>query len=120
MATAATNLDSADPDVVKIDIKEPSQNSEHDETEPLQSAMDTDENIDYVLVYERCQEEEERDDESRERAETLQKMRVEFEKNLKKAGLKLTKLEPEIKTRELVRSWLFLVKTQTNKKCRSI
>jgi len=43
--------------------------------------------IDYVLVYERCPEDENKDEESKERAEVLEIMREEFEKSLSKAGL---------------------------------
>ena len=112
MATAALNLDSGDPNDVTIDLEETSQHTEDDATNPLQSAMDADENIDYVLVYERCQEEEKRD-ESREKAETRQKMRDEFEESLKIAGLELTKLEPEKTKRELVSSRLSEKQTKT-------
>lgn len=41
----------------------------------------------YVLVYERCPEDENKDEESKERAEVLEIMREEFEKSLSKAGL---------------------------------
>lgn len=120
MATAASSLDSADPEVVEIDM-EPSQHIEDDATKPLHRTMDADENFDYVLVYERCQEEEERDDKSRTTADKLQEMRNEFEENLRKAGLELRKPEPEKTTRQLVSSWLFSVKTkQTNKQKLSI
>ena len=125
MATAASSLDSADPKVVEIDMEpsdmEPSQHAEDDETEPLHRATDADENIDYVLVYERCPEEEEKD---KQRAKDLQTMRENFEKSLEDAGLKLTYPDPIPEKRQLVSSWLFLVKNkqtnkQTNKNCLS-
>lgn len=43
--------------------------------------------IDYVLVYERCQEKESEDDEAREKAEKLEDMRKSFEASLESAGL---------------------------------
>ena len=118
MATAASNLDSADPKVVEIDM-EPSLHVEDDETKPLHRTMDADENIDYVLVYERCQEEEEKD---KQTAKDLQTMREKFETSLVEAGLELTHPDPVPEKRQLViiSSWLFLVKNkQTNKNCLS-
>lgn len=43
--------------------------------------------IDYVLVYETCKEEEEKDQETKKEAETLAKLRRSYEKRLQKKGL---------------------------------
>lgn len=43
--------------------------------------------IDYVLVYERCQEKENKDEEAKEKAEKLEDMRRSFEASLESAGL---------------------------------
>lgn len=43
--------------------------------------------IDYVLVYETCKEEEEKDQESKKEAEALAKLRRSYEKRLQKNGL---------------------------------
>ena len=49
--------------------------------------------IDYVLVYERCQEKEDEDDESREKAENLEGMRKSFEASIENAGLIIDRVE---------------------------
>lgn len=49
--------------------------------------------IDYVLVYERCQEEEDEDEESRAKSEKLEEMRKAFETSLDKAGLLVERVE---------------------------
>ena len=49
--------------------------------------------IDYVLVYERCQEKEDEDEESRAEAEKLEGMRKAFEDSIKNAGLLVERVE---------------------------
>lgn len=49
--------------------------------------------IDYVLVYERCQEKEDKDEESREDAEKAENMRKAFEASLESAGLLIERVE---------------------------
>ena len=49
--------------------------------------------IDYVLVYERCQEKEDKNDESREKAENLEGSRKSFEASIKNAGLITKRVE---------------------------
>lgn len=49
--------------------------------------------VDYVLVYERCVEKENEDEESKEKAQKLEGMRTAFEESLKKAGLIIERVE---------------------------
>ena len=60
-------------------------------TEPsgCQEAYPRDEGLltDYVLVYETCKEEEEKDQETKKEAETLANLRRSYEKRLQKKGL---------------------------------
>ena len=49
--------------------------------------------IDYVLVYERCQEKEDEDEESRAKSEKLEEVRKAFETSLDKAGLLVERVE---------------------------
>lgn len=49
--------------------------------------------VDYVLVYERCEEKENEDEESKEKAQKLEGMRTAFEESLKKAGLIIERVE---------------------------
>ena len=98
----------ADRSHIKLDIGE-SHSDEGNQSTPLCRAQDATQYYDYVLVYERCQREEEKDDQCKKRAENLEKMRNQFEESLKRADLKLTKLDPVPTTRQLVRSPPFLV-----------
>ena len=49
--------------------------------------------IDYVLVFERCQEKEDEDEESRAKSEKLEEVRKAFETSLDKAGLLVERVE---------------------------
>ena len=49
--------------------------------------------IDYVLVYERCQEKEDKNEESRQDAEKAKNMRKAFEASLESAGLLIERVE---------------------------
>ena len=62
--------------------------------------------IDYVLVYERCEEKESKDDEAKEKAEKLEGMRQAFEATLKSAGLVIERKEhalPQVRNHRLQR-----------------
>lgn len=90
MATpaCASHLYPADPNVVRVDMEEPSSQLEDDETTPLRTEDSIpNADIDYVLVYERCPEEEDKDEESKEEAKALDGMRKRFEKSLTDARL---------------------------------
>ena len=49
--------------------------------------------IDYVLVYERCQEKEDEDEDSRAKAEKQEGMRKAFEDSIETAGLLIERVE---------------------------
>lgn len=90
-------------DGVKIDMEEKSVQEGGDETKLLhtEESIPNAEN-DYVLVYERCSEEEDKDEESKEAAEDLVGMRTKFEKSLKEAGLIINRYSEEHATRHVV------------------
>lgn len=49
--------------------------------------------IDYALVYERCEEKENKDEEAKEKAQKLEGMRKSFEASLDSAGLVIERKE---------------------------
>ena len=114
---ADSHLSPADTGAVRLDIEDPSLNAEGGgETEPLRAEdSGKNEKIDYVLVYERCPEEENKDEDSKRMADDLAGMRKQFETSLGKegAGLILTYPEPEQMKRPLVSSRLFVLKVKS-------
>lgn len=71
--------------------------------------------IDYVLVYERCQEKENKDEEAKEKAEKLEDMRRSFEASLESAGLVIERKDhplPQVRP-----SLAEAVKTRLVQKC---
>ena len=67
--------------------------------------------IDYALVYERCQEKENKNDEAKEKAEKLEGMRKSFEASLESAGLVIERKEhtlPQVRPSlaVAVKTWL--------------
>ena len=100
MATPDSCLDPTDSSIVKLEIEEPSLHSEDDANVRLYS----DRKIDYVLVYERCPEDEDKDDESKERAKELETMRNKFEESLRNVGLILEYPDEIPDVRQLVSS----------------
>lgn len=78
-----------------LEMAEPSFNTKNDD-EPIGlhfERMGLKRKIDYVLVYERCQEKEDEDDESREKAQKLEGMRKAFEDSIESTGLMIERAE---------------------------
>ena len=78
-----------DADDVLIEMVEPSFHAKGSESPKglyLEGAG-TNKKIDYVLVYERCEEKENKDDQTKEKATKLEEMRNAFEASLESSGL---------------------------------
>ena len=78
------NPDDAD---VLLEMVEPSFHSKDGKPKGLYMDGAGSKKIDYVLVYERCQEKENKDEEDKQKAEKHEGMRQAFEASLKSAGL---------------------------------
>ena len=78
------NPDDAD---ILLEMVEPSFHSKDGKPKGLYMDGAGSKKIDYVLVYERCQEKENKDDDDRQKSEKHEGMRQAFEASLKSAGL---------------------------------
>lgn len=79
---------------VLLEMVEPSFNSKDGKPTGLHlEDAGANKKIDYVLVYERCQEKENKDEEDKEKAEKHEGMRRAYEASLESAGLLLERKE---------------------------
>lgn len=88
-----TKTPDGDADVL-LEMVEPSFHSKDGKPKGLYfEGAGSNKKIDYVLVYERCQEKENKDEEDKEKAEKLEAMRQAFEASLESAGLLIERKE---------------------------
>ena len=100
---------------VLLEMVEPSFHAKSSELKGLYlEDTGANEKIDYVLVYERCQEKEDKDNEAKEKADKLEGMRKSFEASLESAGLVIERKEhtlPQVRP-----SFVVAVKTRLPQK----
>ena len=95
MAKPVSYAKTQNDDEVILEMAEPSFDASGSD-EPIGLHFERDglkRKIDYVLVYERCPEKEDEDDESREEAQKLEGMRKAFEESIENAGLMIERIE---------------------------
>jgi hypothetical protein len=83
---------SADEDDILLEMEGKNDNSVPDKTLGLYFDIGG-HKVDYILVYERCPEDEEKDDEDAKRAEDQEEKRDAFEKVLEEQGLLIEREE---------------------------
>lgn len=97
MAKPVSYTKAQDDDNVVLEMVEPSFNAKDDGGgEPMGLYFERNRSkkkIDYVLVYERCEEKEDKDEDSRAKAEKLEEMRKAFEASLDESGLLIERVE---------------------------
>ena len=100
---------SPDTKTVRIDVDDPPVHKGDEESDRLfveDHRTNAKRKIDYVLVYETCQEEEDTAEDKipafKERARNHENMRKRFETSLKEAGLELDSPDPQETSRDLV------------------
>lgn len=95
MAKPVSYAKTQNDDEVILEMAEPSFDTSGSD-EPIGLHFERDglkRKIDYVLVYERCPEKEDEDDESREEAQKREGMRKAFEESIENAGLMIERIE---------------------------
>ena len=96
---------SPDTKTVRIDVDDPPVHTGDEESDRLfveDHRTNAKRKIDYVLVYETCQEEEDKIPAFKERARNHENMRKRFETSLKDAVLELDSPDPQETSRDLV------------------
>ncbi|CAH3023696.1 unnamed protein product [Porites evermanni] len=96
---------SPDTKTVRIDVDDPPVYTGDEESDRLfveEHRTNAKRKIDYVLVYETCQEEEDKIPTFKTRARNHENMRKRFETSLKEAGLELDSPDPQETSRDLV------------------
>ena len=96
---------SPDTKTVRIDVDDPPVHTGDEESDRLfveDHRTNAKRKIDYVLVYETCQEEEDKIPAFKTRARNHENMRKRFETSLKEAGLELDSPDPQETSRDLV------------------
>ena len=95
MAKPISYVKTQNDDEVILEMAEPSFDTNNSD-EPIGLYFERDgskRKIDYVLVYERCREKEDEDDDSREEARKLEGMRKAFEESIGNAGLMIERVD---------------------------
>lgn len=94
MAQPVSYTKAPDDGDVLLEMVEPSFHAKRREPKGLYlEDVGPNKKVDYALVYERCQEKENKDDEAKDKAEKLEGMRQAFEASLKSAGLVIERKE---------------------------